>query len=223
MNEESFTLLLKQLESASFDPQRLQIISVTVGNAHLSAAQVARVLQTFTFDPKRLEGLGLMVGHIVDPESQSQILECFTFDRDKKAAAALIRKGPNPRGAAVTPRPRVRQPEPQEPARSEPEMKPREKPAPKAMAEEPFQSLFSQFSNESFDDNKLPIIQLAAQHNWFSVAQAERLLKSMTFDEGKLKLLRLLAPRLINREQGFSLLKVFTFSDKRKKAEALLR
>lgn len=104
------------------------------------------------------------------------------------------------------------------------ERKPQRKPVqPRAMRDNDFSLVYKVVKNASFDKNKIEIIQVACIGNSFSSKQCARLLSLLSFDDNRIEALEIIAPRMIENEYYNKIIKQFSFSSNRKKAEILMR
>lgn len=90
------------------------------------------------------------------------------------------------------------------------------------MSDEAFSRFVYEVQRQSFKDDKLRYIQDAAQRNFFSVQQADRLLRLFSWDDEKLEVLRFVAPRLVNPQEAYRLVDLFTFDSGKRKARRIL-
>jgi len=97
-----------------------------------------------------------------------------------------------------------------------------EKPAIAAMSESRFQKLLSQVKESSFADERNAILETAARHNYFTCDQVGRVLDTISFADEKLSALRILAPRIVDKENEHLLISNFTFDDDKNKARGVL-
>lgn len=74
----------------------------------------------------------------------------------------------------------------------------------------------------TFSTKQLVVLRQAAAGNHFSCAQVASLLRVFSFSSGKIKALRALAPKIVDRKNDFSILGVFTFSSSKRKARKIL-
>jgi hypothetical protein len=93
---------------------------------------------------------------------------------------------------------------------------------PRPMRPDAFGALIGAVRNEHFDENRLRIAGEAATRNWFAVDQVVQLVETCSFSEGKLHMLELVAPHLIDRRNDFVLLQAFRFDDDKAKAQEIL-
>ena len=88
---------------------------------------------------------------------------------------------------------------------------------PKAMGKKAFSSLLRSVAGESFASGKLQVLKSAAPHHHFNINQVTKLLSKFSFSGEKLKVVRILYPKVVDPKNSFKLYKAFTFeSDKRK-------
>ena len=72
------------------------------------------------------------------------------------------------------------------------------------------------------ETNKKNIISIACIGNRFDTRQCISLLSLFDFDNSKLEVLEIIAPRLAEREKAYEILEQFTFSSHKEKAADIL-
>ena len=103
------------------------------------------------------------------------------------------------------------------------ERKPQRKPVNmRSMRDNDFSLVYKVVKNASFDDKKIDIIRVACIGNSFSSKQCARLLSLLSFDENKIEALKIIAPRMIDNEYYKKIIKQFSFSSNKEKAEKIL-
>lgn len=103
------------------------------------------------------------------------------------------------------------------------ERKPQRKPVNmRSMRDNDFSLVYKVVKNTSFDDKKIDIIRVACIGNCFSSKQCARLLSLLSFDENKIEALKIIAPRMIDNEYYKKIIKQFSFSSNKEKAEKIL-
>lgn len=88
--------------------------------------------------------------------------------------------------------------------------------------ESDLQQVSSAIGEESFSAGKLRVLEDAAQARGFCVEHTVRLLKLFEFENDKLSALKVLAPRLTDRQNNFKIYQAFTFDSGRDEAKKLL-
>ncbi len=109
------------------------------------------------------------------------------------------------------------------PRRSHDERPSRQRVERNRLGQHDFPALLATVHQASFSSDKLAVVELAAQHGRFHAHEVGQLVDAFSFSSDKLRALTLLAPTLIDRENGFQLLNHFSFSSDRTRAAALLR
>jgi hypothetical protein len=79
------------------------------------------------------------------------------------------------------------------------------------ISEGQLQSLIQAIQKESFGDGKLRVLESAAPTQYFLVPQVMKLLQKFSFGEDKLDAVRLLWPRVLDRENAYQLYGAFSF------------
>ncbi len=74
----------------------------------------------------------------------------------------------------------------------------------------------------SFSDNKLGALRTAASGRFFTADQVGRVVGMFTFSPDKIEVVKTLKSSMVDPQNGFKLLQRFTFSDDKKKVEAIL-
>lgn len=97
-----------------------------------------------------------------------------------------------------------------------------EPPAPAGMDDGAFQALVEAIKEEGFEASKLNVLESAAQENSFTVRQAGTILDLFGFSDGKLKALRSMRTRLVDRQNVFQIYKHFSFKADQDKARKIL-
>ncbi|MGC4118297.1 MAG: DUF4476 domain-containing protein [Myxococcales bacterium] len=101
------------------------------------------------------------------------------------------------------------------PAPFKPAFAPSFPPAPQAMPEQSFQALLAVLDRESFADDRLRVLETAASSQRFLGEQVVELLTRFPFSAHKLRAVRMLKDRLVDKGHEFQLYAAFTFeSDK---------
>jgi hypothetical protein len=113
--------------------------------------------------------------------------------------------------SVVTPRP---QPLPQ----------PLPPPAPvvRPIADGAFKRLNEAISREGFAEDKMRIIDMAAEDNYFLISHVGQLLTHFSFSQDKLKVVRALKPSILDPENGYQLYSAFSFSSDKKRLQEIL-
>ena len=91
------------------------------------------------------------------------------------------------------------------------------------MNEQSFAALVAAVNNEGFAENKLNVVREAAARNFFHTGQVKALIDQMAFSETKLKTLEACSPRIVDRENAFTLFEAFTFSADKQRAKEILK
>lgn len=95
-------------------------------------------------------------------------------------------------------------------------------PGPKAMSADRFAKLLAQVKDNDFEDERNSVLRTAARANHFTCDQVGKLIATTDFADEKISALRILAPKIVDRENAHTLLTQFDFEDEKKQAEAVL-
>ncbi len=86
-----------------------------------------------------------------------------------------------------------------------------------------FAKLLKNLKEQAFDEQKVEFIETFAKGRPLSCAQATELLKTLAFDDGRIKAAIILHPGLVDAENFFEVLKVFPFESSRKQVMEAIR
>lgn len=86
-----------------------------------------------------------------------------------------------------------------------------------------FSRLYNKVKGASFDDNKLDLIEVASLGCFYSCSQTARMMKIFTFGDKQLKVLRLMAPHIVDPENAIAIYGVLTFDSEKSKAGEIMR
>lgn len=91
------------------------------------------------------------------------------------------------------------------------------------LSDEDYAVLYNKVKKASFDDNKLDLIEVASLGCYYSCQQTARIMKLFSFDDDKLKALRLMARRIVDPHNAVDIYRQFTFSDDKDKAARIIQ
>lgn len=86
-----------------------------------------------------------------------------------------------------------------------------------------FSKLYNKVKKASFDDTKYDLLEVACLGCYFSCQQATQLMKIFSFDDERMKVLHMVAPRIIDPQNANAIRKVFTFDSDKDKAGEIMR
>jgi len=87
---------------------------------------------------------------------------------------------------------------------------------------ESFSVLYNKVKDASFDSNRFDLIEVACLGCWFNCSQVASLLKLFSFSDSKFKVLRMMAPRIVDPQNASDIYRVFDFSSDKDKAADIL-
>jgi hypothetical protein len=85
-----------------------------------------------------------------------------------------------------------------------------------------FSGLVSNVENESFADDKLSVVRIAAKSHWFTMDQLIQLVGLFSFSEEKVESVRIVYPRVVDPENAHNLMSAFTFSDDKQAVQRII-
>lgn len=200
-SQPAFNQLLKDLRRASFDDNRLDILSSV--NIELSSKNVARLLSEFSFDKNKLTALSILLPNVIDLHNFRIIVNSFSTIRYREEAQLIIynylNSDKNRRydrrydGYGYS----------------------------RAMTEREFNDFMREFDRQSFDSEKLTLLR-AASNGYFRAYQVAHIMNKFTFDSEKLKVLRILAESIEDRQSAYRIIATLDFDSSKREAESIL-
>jgi hypothetical protein len=77
-------------------------------------------------------------------------------------------------------------------------------------------------AKETFVEDKMRVLTLAAGDNYFLISQVGQLMTHFSFSQDKLTVVRSLKPRILDPENGYQLYSAFSFSSDKKRLQEIL-
>ena len=96
------------------------------------------------------------------------------------------------------------------------------KPANDAMSESDFMRLYNNVEEESFADDQLSVVKIAARSKYFTVNQLTRLVDLFSFSDEKIQCVQIIYPKVVDKENAHELIGAFTYSDDKRKVEKII-
>ena len=91
-----------------------------------------------------------------------------------------------------------------------------------AMNSSNFENFFKNVKSEAFEDDKMSTIEVNTNHNWYNVDQVVRILGLFDFGNSKIKALRIMYRKVVDRNNAQKILQTFDFGDDKKKAKNII-
>lgn len=86
-----------------------------------------------------------------------------------------------------------------------------------------FSRLYNKVKGATFDDNKFDLLEVASLGCYYSCEQTARLMKLFSFGDKQLKVLRMMAPHIVDSQNAIAIYNVFTFDSEKSKAGEIIR
>lgn len=86
-----------------------------------------------------------------------------------------------------------------------------------------FSRLYNKVKGATFDDNKFDLLEVASLGCYYSCEQTARLMKLFSFGDKQLKVLRMMAPHIVDPQNAIAIYNVFTFDSEKSKAGEIIR
>jgi len=89
------------------------------------------------------------------------------------------------------------------------------------MSDERFSALRGAMAAEAFASSKLRVLEDAARDNYFLVAQLKQVVDGLDFPSDRMRVVEILAPRVLDRENAYQLYGAFTFEAEKDQVRAI--
>lgn len=86
-----------------------------------------------------------------------------------------------------------------------------------------FSILYNKVKNASFDDNKFDLLQVASLGCYYSCAQTARIMRIFTFGDKQLRVLRMMAPHIVDPQNATDIYNVLTFDSEKSEAGEIMK
>jgi hypothetical protein len=190
--EEEIGELLGRLKGLAFDDKRNELLESHASGHRYTCAQVVRVAKLFSFDEGKLKAIGLVNARIVDRKNFVRLYDVFSFDSARDELRKLERQFPADAGAAPTACPDVE-----------------------------LEEILARLRKASFDDGRAKTLESAATERGFTCAQVVQLVKTFSFGDGQVNAVRILNPRIVDRQNFFKIYDAFTFDSDKDRVRAI--
>jgi hypothetical protein len=206
MESSSFSELLNILSQQSSAHDKKTLVKATTTHNTFSCEQVAQMLNQIKYGKDQVQTLEILCPQISDLENTFQIMDVFTFAKDRKKASAILG-----------------QPEDVEAMLRARQVKESEQVVQEAtMGESRFSDLLNALNNNQFPKEQLYLVEIAIFRNSFTTKQAVQILETFLFPRYQLRTLKVLRHRIIDPENHFLLVNAFSRGLQKKKAIDLL-
>ena len=96
------------------------------------------------------------------------------------------------------------------------------RPKHKAMNPHDFENLYKKVKNKAFKDDQMELLSVGVVNNYFTCKQTARLMSIFTWDDEKMKVLRMISNRIVDRENGKEIIKTLDSLFKQDDARKIL-
>ena len=80
-----------------------------------------------------------------------------------------------------------------------------------------FQTFYKEMKNEPFKDDRMKLLNAALAGSDFTSAQCLQLTKLYTFDDDRMEIMKIMYPRIVDKEAFFTVINTLTFSSSKEK------
>ena len=86
-----------------------------------------------------------------------------------------------------------------------------------------FAKLYNKVESATFDDNKFDLLEMASLGCCYSCEQTARVMRLFSFGDKQLKVLSMMAPRIVDPQNAIVIYNVLTFDSEKSKAGEIMR
>lgn len=87
----------------------------------------------------------------------------------------------------------------------------------RVMNDQLFQTFYKEMKNEPFKDDRMKLLNPALAGSDFTSAQCLQLTKLYTFDDDRMEIMKIMYPRIVDKEAFFTVINTLTFSSSKEK------
>ena len=87
----------------------------------------------------------------------------------------------------------------------------------RVMNDQLFQTFYKEMKNEPFKDDRMKLLNAALAGSDFTSAQCLQLTKLYTFDDDRMEIMKIMYPRIVDKEAFFTVINTRTFSSSKEK------
>lgn len=87
----------------------------------------------------------------------------------------------------------------------------------RVMNDQLFQTFYKEMKNEPFKDDRMKMLNAALAGSDFTSAQCLQLTKLYTFDDDRMEIMKIMYPRIVDKEAFFTVINTLTFSSSKEK------
>lgn len=87
----------------------------------------------------------------------------------------------------------------------------------RVMNDQLFQTFYKEMKNEPFKDDRMKFLNAALAGSDFTSAQCLQLTKLYTFDDDRMEIMKIMYPRIVDKEAFFTVINTLTFSSSKEK------
>lgn len=87
----------------------------------------------------------------------------------------------------------------------------------RVMNDQLFQTFYKEMKNEPFKDDRMKLLNAALAGSDFTSAQCLQLTKLYTFDDDRMEIMKIVYPRIVDKEAFFTVINTLTFSSSKEK------
>jgi len=91
------------------------------------------------------------------------------------------------------------------------------------MSDKAFEDFLRVLKKEPFDDHRKGIIEMATQNSLFTSEQCKKILSIYNFDDRKIEVIKMLYPKVVDKQNFFIVLETMTFGSNKDKVNEIIK
>ena len=92
----------------------------------------------------------------------------------------------------------------------------------RVMNDQLFQTFYKEMKNEPFKDDRMKLLNAALAGSDFKSAQCLQLTKLYTFDDDRMEIMKIMYPRIVDKEAFFTVINTLTFGSSKEKMKEFI-
>lgn len=193
MTNAEFNAFLKTIDQAGFDNDKLKIAGMTAPQVAFSVNQIKEILKKFSWDEGKIAFAKMAYPNCPEKRNYITLTDQLAFGDSKNKLMDFIKNQPVDHDYL------------------------------ERMTEVELNDLIKAMRQNGFDDDKLKVLGTVSGKVAFPVASIKRILKELSWDQGKLSAAQKLYPNCIDKRNYATLIGEFTFLDYKDKFTAFVR
>lgn len=198
MSSEVFDDLVRSLKREVGDSNKTDVLRTVCGMNYFTVGQCRQIMELYSFDEGKMSAFKMMYPRILDKSEVFTLASCFSFLSNKEEMMRFVSENrghdiDETFGRYVY-----------------------------AMSPEAFRRFMREYEEEAFSSGKEKMLDLCISSNWFTVKQCREIVQSFSFDSEKVKIMKKIFPKVVDKGSFFTLLDCLSFSNSKREVERFI-